>query len=461
MSQVPKVTPRRSGVPVYSADFFKTYVHKVGLPFSVDEKPATWADVVTNPPEGGSLVQGQESSTLEFTSPPASIAFNNQETLLAVAVGHEVKVYNFPELTLHARSDEYLGDVGNIRFHPDGRRLAVAVTQRKERRLIHTVSIWDMDSPPSATPESVRSNVTAEIFEAARKSLQEQAGWTAEYLDSSGLQESLQQLIKASIITYDQRNRYTLEGTFPHDDPFILGGSLLLYAKDRSTLVARDMETKAEKWSYSHENAITWAGVSLDGSVLASVSWDHTVQLRDPRSGEHIRTLTGPTGQNWVAAFSPDSSLIACGSGDQKIHVWRVDTGEAVHTLTGPPGWIRSISFSPDGKHLAAGSGHATFCIFDVESGREEQKWQVDKSDPVALTFIEIRDVKYTRQGDKVGFKGTDSTITVYDQERNVMWEISRVPGTGHSGNFLFTSDGQTVISADADNKIRVWDLRR
>lgn len=459
-TSVAKAPARRPGMPVYSVDFFKTYVHKVGLPFSVDGKEAAWADNSTNPSGGGPLVPGQETSKIELPSPPNSVSLNDQETLLAVTSGHEISIYTYPELTLHTKSTEYLGEVEGAVFHPNGTLLAVSEKEIKDGRLTHFVSFWDIDSPSSVTPEEIRLNVTAEILDVARKALQEQAGWTPEYFQSSELHESLTKLLATSILQHDHRNRLSFHGTLHSANPFTSDGSLLFYVKERSKLVAWDVASNTERWSYSHEDAIMWAGLAPNGSILASVSWDHTVQLRDPASGEHLRTLTGPSGQNWAAAFSPDSSLLACGSGDQKIYIWKVDTGEIVHTLSGSPNWIRSISFSPDGKHLAAGSGSATFRIFDVVSGQEEQKWQVATDDRMALSFVEIRDVQYTRQGDKVGFKGSDSTTTVYDQERNVKWEIGRVQGKGPSGNFLFTSDGQRIVSADADNAVRIWDLK-
>ena len=61
---------------------------------------------------------------------------------------------------------------------------------------------------------------------------------------------------------------------------------------------------------------------SPDGLLLASSSDDKTVQLWDPATGEHQRTLRGHTKAVLGVAFSPDGRLLASSSDDKTVRLW-------------------------------------------------------------------------------------------------------------------------------------------
>ena len=60
---------------------------------------------------------------------------------------------------------------------------------------------------------------------------------------------------------------------------------------------------------------------SPDGQLLASGSKDRPVQLWDPATGQHRRTLTGHGGMVRAVAFSLDGQLLASG-GDRTVRIW-------------------------------------------------------------------------------------------------------------------------------------------
>ena len=61
---------------------------------------------------------------------------------------------------------------------------------------------------------------------------------------------------------------------------------------------------------------------SPDGRLLATAGRDNTARLRDPATGELLRTLTGHDSAVRGVAFSPDGRLLATAGRDKTARVW-------------------------------------------------------------------------------------------------------------------------------------------
>src|SRR5258708_26268296 len=95
--------------------------------------------------------------------------------------------------------------------------------------------------------------------------------------------------------------------------------------------------------------------VSSDGGLLASASWDETINVWDPRTGEHLRTLEGHYSCPVTSvAFSPDGGLLASASWDSTMKLRDPHTGEHLRTLERHSHEVTSVAFSPDGGLLAS-----------------------------------------------------------------------------------------------------------
>jgi len=198
-----------------------------------------------------------------------------------------------------------------------------------------------------------------------------------------------------------------------------------------------------------HSDAVLSVAFSPDGKVLASGSYDKTIELWEVATGRKITSLTGHSNYVLSVAFSPDGKVLASGSSDKTIKLWEVATGREINTLSGHSNTVSSVAFSPDGQVLASGSYDKTIKLWEVATGMQINTLS-DHSDGVTS-------VAFSPDG-KVLASGNDKTIKLWDVA------TGRVINTlsGHSSSVYsvaFSPDGKVLASGSADNTIKLWEV--
>jgi WD40 repeat protein len=126
------------------------------------------------------------------------------------------------------------------------------------------------------------------------------------------------------------------------------------------------------------QKRIADAVFSLDNKLLASTSWDGTIQLWNVSSGRIVQVL----GNHFCAlnhvVFSPDGKLLASTHKDGTVKLWNCDSGALVRTLEGHTQWISSVVFLPGGKSVVSSSADHTIKLWDAQSGAILQTLQFD-----------------------------------------------------------------------------------
>jgi WD40 repeat protein len=212
-----------------------------------------------------------------------------------------------------------------------------------------------------------------------------------------------------------------------------------------------------QQLSTSKMKEIQALAFSRDGRWLAIENSSNTVTLRDATTGQEIRALASdkplePLGSNWVysIAFSPDGQWLAAGLDDKTVRLWDVNTGRKVRDFTTSRRHITYIAFNPDGRLLATGDDDKTITIWNTVNGKELQKLSGHRKP--------IYSVAFSPNGRLLASASGDKTVRLWDLARGQEIHIL----TGHDNvvtSLAFSPDGRWLASGSWDKTIKIWDI--
>ena len=103
-----------------------------------------------------------------------------------------------------------------------------------------------------------------------------------------------------------------------------------------------------------HKDVITSLSFSPNKQILATASYDSTIQLWSTQNWKPIKKLTGHNGAVHSISWAPNSQTLASASADQSIKIWNTQTGQLLDTRSQPTAEQYTVSITPDGKHFLA-----------------------------------------------------------------------------------------------------------
>lgn len=190
----------------------------------------------------------------------------------------------------------------------------------------------------------------------------------------------------------------------------------LCFSPDNQYLASTGTDAQVYLWSLTEPEHQTlrghqhWThGIAFNstGTLLASSSFDTTIKLWNPITGDCLQTWNAQCGVMGQLRFSPDDCYLASSSfdGTALVKVWDVMTGECLQTFAGHQAPVVTISFSPDGQLLASGSEDGTLRLWEVQTGACLMIFEGHLGPVVSLQF----------NGQTLISGSTDETIRLWD----------------------------------------------
>lgn len=193
--------------------------------------------------------------------------------------------------------------------------------------------------------------------------------------------------------------------------------------------------------------------LSWSGHVLASGARDGTIMLHDIRMQSQVASIIPHMGEVCGLTWSPDGSQLASGGNDNLVQLFDVHRLETPRiTLRGHTAAVKALGWSPHQANLLASGGgteDTTLRFWNTVSGVCTHS---------VCTTSQICCLLWSKHSNEVvtshGFSDYQLTIWKYPSL------VSLADLKGHAARVLhlaISPDGQTVVSAAADETIRFW----
>src|SRR4051812_47130190 len=193
-----------------------------------------------------------------------------------------------------------------------------------------------------------------------------------------------------------------------------------------------------------HTAPIAALAVSLDGTTLASASWDQTVRLW-PLAGGAPRVLDGHTQNVNGVAFAPDGrSLVSVGY-DQSLRIWPL-LSSASPVVVAMPVPLNAVAIGSDGEIAAGGADGRLYFL-----GRDGARAGEVAAGPRPVISIAI-----SPDGALVAAAGIGGTVAVIERKTRDLARTLVGPGLP-VWSVAFLPDSRTLLTGGADNIIRRW----
>lgn len=192
-----------------------------------------------------------------------------------------------------------------------------------------------------------------------------------------------------------------------------------------------------------HTGPIAALAISPDRSKLASASWDHTVRISCLPDGG-MRVLQGHAQNVNGVAFAPDGNSLVSVGYDLTVRIWRLPGGSPEIVMMPAP--LNAVAIAPDGE-IVTGAADGKLRMMTAD-GKGNGEVTAGATPIVALAI--------SHDGALIAAAGVGGTVAIVD--RKVRSVLRTLAGLGMPvWSVAFLPDGATLLTGDADGKIRRW----
>jgi hypothetical protein len=218
----------------------------------------------------------------------------------------------------------------------------------------------------------------------------------------------------------------------------------------------------------AHLSLVESMAYSPDGRTLATGSF-REVTLWDPAAGTVRKRIGGFADRVVALAYSPDGKLLAAAGGppteEGEVKVFDAATGDPAFEIRGGHSdTVFGVAFSPDSKKLATAAADKFVKVFEVPpAGASLPAGGTGSPTAKQLRSFEghthhVMDVGWSADGTKVVSAGADNVVKVWDYEKGE--KLRDIPGHQKQVTRLaVVPKTPTVLTASGDATVRLWNV--
>lgn len=341
------------------------------------------------------------------------------------SVQDQAKLYRIPH-------DEIVCDA---QFSPDGIHLATACQDG-------SVRIWDISEEPRVT-RVLRLSDQAILLEYNQDGSRLLVADAQEALTWWDPKEGI--LLQAGMRHPAQIHNYSI--AISPDNSMVAAG-----LSNGETWVWRIQEPeRPEAIEFIHEGKINSVRFSPDGRRVVTASNDKTVRIWNVESGSMLNAPGLHDGLVMHAEFSPDGEKIVTSSYDYNVRIFDSETLDLLMDPILARGWTLKAHFSLDGNKIFAPT-YPHFARF----------WNVEDGSMIGDPFkVEAypRDIDFSAKRNWMAIASSSYRAQIWSVEPRLETPIRELPHGARVHSVKFTQDGSALLTASADNAVRLWDL--
>jgi WD40 repeat protein len=270
--------------------------------------------------------------------------------------------------------------------------------------------------------------------------------------------------------------RLSVPGIVPTNAAIDPTGQLVASGDAHGTVTQWDPRTGRQRGSFPGHGSVATLAYSQNGSLLAVAHSPQlparltfanqahigpvTIDLWNPRTGQHLRTLTGPQLTPLIPAikgfapitlaFSTNGKLLTLAGADANVWGFSTRTGARAAPLAIPGGeFATSLAVSPDDRMIAAGTASAAYV------------WRLANTSAPLPAFPHADPSQFsieTGGGVLVGFTQNSQTLVTAGDEALAAWSISSHLQLFHAFAFRgsLSADGRQLVGV-AGPRLSTW----
>jgi WD40 repeat protein/transcriptional regulator with XRE-family HTH domain len=238
---------------------------------------------------------------------------------------------------------------------------------------------------------------------------------------------------------------------------------ILHYTTDGSQLITFGINGQLERWDAASGKSLSALSIPVDGLVIVAFNRNATrmltadaatVTVWDTASGQSLFQIPDSAETLSSADFSHEGSRLATVSIDGTVQVWDMLTGENQFSFSaGPAGCGYILTFGKDANQLIVSGACNDVVFWDISSGEPKETLRKEVSLGGGSVYTSL-----THDGSHVIFSGAIQQVEVWDAA--VLEKVGSF-SSGEQPVFYGTlsPDDRLFATATTDGTFKIWEL--